>query len=167
VPASNAKKINFILLDEAGNTIVEIEQPYQPFGISTGGTFIIPQAMDASSIIVWNAVMFTPYRIDGDCKQTHLFNDGRLDQDSAYQSVALYCDGSTLIAYAMFESKGYLAFKITQAEIDKFPKNPARNILIKVAKGVRLYRLSSGELQINRATEDDGEYSFILTSCVH
>jgi hypothetical protein len=97
---------------------------------------------------------------------TPLFNDGRLDANGAYQPVSVYCADKTLIAYAMFQSKGYLAFKITQAEIDRFPKHPAQNTLIKEAKGVRLYRLTSGELQINRATEDGGEYSLKITVCV-
>jgi hypothetical protein len=166
-PILGDSPLNVLLLDDEGNTIADIRTRYGATGVvTTGTTMTIPQAMDAASVIVWSAVVAYPYALSGSCRQTHLFNDGRLDADGAFQSVALYCDGTTLIAYAIFESKGYFAFKLTQDEINEYPDYPDHNVLIKQAKGVRLYRLTTGELQVNRDTPDGKQYSIILDSCV-
>jgi len=88
--------------------------------------------------------------------------DNRMNSEckNADQSVAVYCDGGTLSFYAIYHGKGTLAFRMTQAELSRFPATPARNILIKQAMGVRLYKLSSGQYQVNRAKQDGSDYWF-------
>jgi hypothetical protein len=78
----------------------------------------------------------------------------------------VYCkdDGSVEVK-AIFDGKGYPAFIATREEIAKVPTHPAKNTLIKQGNGAFLYRLTSGELQVNR--RQDGipakEYSFRFT----
>jgi hypothetical protein len=95
--------------------------------------------------------------------------DNRLNSvcDAPAQTVAVYCekDGSVTV-YAIYASKGYLAFIASPDEIAKVPSKPVKNTLIKQNLGARLYRLTSGELQVNRAEDSTGkDYVFIFKDC--
>jgi len=94
------------------------------------------------------------------------FTDGRLNKCDAGQTAAVYClaDGSIRV-YAIFESKGYLAFTASPKEIDAVPLHPAQNTLIKQGNGARLYRLTGGELQLNRVAPDGQDHSFTFSDC--
>jgi hypothetical protein len=95
------------------------------------------------------------------------FTDGRLNNCDAGQTAAVYClaDGSVKIL-AIYKSKGYDALLVTPAEIAKVPAKPAVNTAIKTGNGATLYRLTSGELQVNRAEDVTGKlYSFIFKDC--
>jgi hypothetical protein len=96
-----------------------------------------------------------------------IFTDGRLNDRVAdsYQSVAVYCENGGITAYALYQSKGYLAFKISKEALAKYPAQPARNTLIIQKLGVQLYKLTSGEYQINRTTTDGKLYSFRWKTC--
>jgi hypothetical protein len=104
--------------------------------------------------------------IDHDCDV--LFHDGRLNNDDAGETFAVYCkaDGSVEVM-AIYKGEGFLAFVASPAEIAAVPTHPATNTIIKQGKGAFLYRLTSGLLQVNRA--EDGtpakDYSFAFPDC--
>ena len=95
------------------------------------------------------------------------FSDGRLNACDAAENTAVYClsDGSVAI-WAIDNSKGLLAFTVSPEEIARAPKLPPTNTLIKEGLGARLYRLSSGELQVNRTYPSrDKDYVFRFNDC--
>jgi hypothetical protein len=95
-----------------------------------------------------------------------LYYDNRLNDKDGDESVAIYCevDGSVKVL-ALYNQKGVAAFIATPAEIATVPKSPTINTVIKSGNGATLYRLTSGELQVNR-TEDNGKmYHFIFKDC--
>jgi hypothetical protein len=81
--------------------------------------------------------------------------DGRLNSlcDDAAQSATFYCttvnNTQILSVFSVWNSKGTENFKVTQADLDKFPSKPTTNTLINAGKFASLYRLTSGELQVN------------------
>jgi hypothetical protein len=93
------------------------------------------------------------------------FNDGRINNTVADQPVSIYCNDDGITVYAIFAGKSALAFTVTKAELAKYPEFPAQNTLIKEAKGARLYKLTSGEYQVNRVKEDKSEYEFRWKGC--
>jgi hypothetical protein len=78
------------------------------------------------------------------------FTDGRMNSHDGAETAAVYCesDGGVTV-YAVVKSVGTLAFKVTKAELDAVPAKPEHNTLIKAGLGMSLYRLTTGELQIN------------------
>jgi hypothetical protein len=95
-----------------------------------------------------------------------IFEDGRLNDCDAGQTAAVYCtDNGSVKVLAIFDGKGYPAFTASPEEIAAVPTHPAKNTLIKSSNGAFLYRLTSGELQVNR--RHDGtpakDYSFRFT----
>ena len=96
-----------------------------------------------------------------------VFWDGRLNNCDAGETVAIYCeaDGSVKVL-AIWQRQGYAAILASPDEIAKVPKNPKVNTVIKSGNGATLYRLMSGELQVNRAENDTGKmYHFIFSDC--
>jgi len=95
-----------------------------------------------------------------------LFDDGRLNDADAVETSAVYCleDGSVRIYIPGNPSWG-VAFTASPAEIARVPKKPAKNTLIKEAKGARLYRLTTGELQLNSPMNEHSDYVFIFKDC--
>jgi hypothetical protein len=96
-----------------------------------------------------------------------IFTDGRLNDRVAdsYQSVAVYCENGGITAYALYQSKGYLAFKISKDELAKYPAQPAQNTLIMENLGVQLYKLTSGDYQISRTNTDGKLYTYRWKTC--
>jgi hypothetical protein len=96
-----------------------------------------------------------------------IFTDGRLNNCDPGQTAAVYCQSNGAIeVLAIFNSKGYPAFVATPDEIAKVPAKPSVNTLIKSGNGASLYRLTSGELQVNRAEDGTGKlYRFIFLDC--
>jgi hypothetical protein len=95
------------------------------------------------------------------------FGDGRLNNFDYWETAAVYCEDGGITVYGIdANSKGYVAFKVTKAELAKYPAKPATNILVKQAHGIQFYILSSGEYQINAATKEPGkDYVFRWTGC--
>jgi hypothetical protein len=99
---------------------------------------------------------------------TPIFTDGRLNANDAAQTAALYCDGAdTLYVYVPGSPQWKLAFIVTPEELAEFPATPSENVLIKEGLGARLYRLTSGELQINSPNLDPekSDYTYIFQGC--
>jgi hypothetical protein len=95
------------------------------------------------------------------------FTDGRLNKFAAdsFQSVAVYCEKDAIVTYALYNSVGYFAFKITSAELAKFPAHPAKNTLIRQNLGVKLFKLPSGQYMVARNTPDGKVYTFTFDGC--
>ena len=89
-----------------------------------------------------------------------------------YQTAAIYCQADGIDVYGIEGGAGWLAFHATQAEIDAVGIS-SENTLIKASEDgtIRLYRLSTGEFQVNspifdriRGNLPDG-YVFIFEGC--
>jgi hypothetical protein len=96
-----------------------------------------------------------------------IFPDGRLNSNDAQQTAAIYCDNGGVTVYVPGTPKWYRAFHASKDEINKVPKNPAKNTLIKQRLGARLYRLATGNLQVNapELNPTKGDYVFIFSDC--
>ncbi len=103
----------------------------------------------------------------GNVTSTH-FDDGRLNFADAFETSAIYClgDGSVRVRVPGTPF-WYIAFTASPAEIAKVPKHPTTNTLIKSGLGARLYRLMSGELQVNSGHPNGStsDYVFIFKDC--
>jgi hypothetical protein len=90
------------------------------------------------------------------------FTDGRANSHDATESAAIYCeaDGGVTV-WAVINSVGYPDFTVTKAQLDKVPAKPLKNTLIKSRMDIALYRLTTGELQVNAP----GNYVFIWKGC--
>ncbi len=85
-----------------------------------------------------------------------------------WETAAVYCraDGTIQIYKVDANSKGSLVLNVTPAQLAKFPLHPDQNMLIAEAGGVRLYRLTTGEMQINASTATPGvDYVFTWNGC--
>jgi hypothetical protein len=77
------------------------------------------------------------------------FTDGRLNNYDAGQTAAIYCEDQGITVYGFYKGISFIAFKASKAEIAAVPEKPAQNTKIKQGHGITLWRLSSGEFQIN------------------
>ena len=98
-----------------------------------------------------------------DCDEGPLpFDDGRVNSNDATETAAVYCeDDGGVSVWNIVNSKGYFAFTVTADELAEIDDYPEQNTLIKSGSGVSLYRLTSGELQINAPNN----YVFIWDGC--
>lgn len=98
-----------------------------------------------------------------------LYDDGRLNNNDALETAAVYCtENGGLVIYGPPppSSLWHIVLTVTTAELDSVPTHPDIDILIKSGGGVNLYRLTSGELQINAPGVDaKGDYVFIFKDC--
>jgi hypothetical protein len=85
---------------------------------------------------------------DASCDTTS-FKDGRLNNRDAGQSAAIYCENGGITIYGLYNSIGFVAFKASKAEIARVSATPRVNTKIKSAKGITLWRLTSGEFEVS------------------
>jgi hypothetical protein len=92
-----------------------------------------------------------------------LFKDGRVNNraSDANQNAGIYCNGNQVVVYLVNAQGSILALHVTAAEILAVPEFPESNTLIKSANGVSLFRLTTGQLQVNAPG-----YSFQWKGCV-
>jgi len=95
------------------------------------------------------------------------FGDGRLNAKDAGETFALYCSSGVLNVWTIdpATSVGKFAFSVTPAEIAAFPAKPTVNTAIKSGGGATLYRLTSGQLQVNRNEKTGKTYAYIFNGC--
>ncbi len=86
-------------------------------------------------------------------------NDGRLNVEPA-APVAVYCGPNSIYAYA----PGYLALEAPRSVIDQVGLPPINALLAEGPNGERLFRLISGEFQVN-VRNGDQEYVFTWDGC--
>jgi hypothetical protein len=114
-------------------------------------------------------VITSTFRVEG-CAGNPVFTDGRINRYDAGQTVAIYCaSGEEGGIFTLIPATPYwrLGLVVTAAEINKVPTHPAKNTLIKKKGLVSLYRLTSGELQINAPgiNHMKEDYNFIFNDC--
>jgi hypothetical protein len=115
---------------------------------------------------------FTCYR-EGPTKATIVFpenemgkpfdpGDGRVKPDAG-APVAVYCHDYGIDVYRINpDSTGTLAFTATNAELDRVGDSSAKNTLIDSSADIRLYRLTTGEFQVNAGPDAEGK-EYVLT----
>ncbi len=96
----------------------------------------------------------------------------RLDQvKQSRPTAAVSCNNGDVTVYQINSQINggarSVAFQVSKADLDKIPQHPAANTLITQANTIRLYRLTSGELQINApaSSPEQGEYVYIWGGC--
>jgi hypothetical protein len=84
-----------------------------------------------------------------------------------WQSAAVYCEAGGITVYGYNAQWGsFLAFKVSKAQLAKYPANPSSNTLIVEKYGISLYKLTSGEYQINAPTKETNKpYVFRWAKC--
>lgn len=94
-------------------------------------------------------------------------NDGRVNHLDKAAEAAIYCTNNGIEVYDLdWSGNGTFLFRTTFAELDQVPTVPAENTLIEGAPGFGLYRLTSGELQLNGPADWQGKpYVFIWNGC--
>lgn len=96
-----------------------------------------------------------------------MFTDGRINPHPG-APVAMWCqEDDGLVVYGIdANSQGYLSLYAPPDLIASVPTLPNANTLIATgANGVRLYRLSTGELQVNAPASDGKEYVYLWNDC--
>ena len=93
-------------------------------------------------------------------------HDGRINPDPA-APVAVYCHDYGIDVYRInSDSTGSLVFTATNEEIDAVGASPVENTLIDAYDNIRLYRLTTGEFQVNAGPDAEGkEYVLIWDDC--
>lgn len=97
----------------------------------------------------------------------NVIRDGRENRNDRAATVAIWCTGRGVEVYDLdISGNGELAFIATFAEINAVPAMPEENTLIEGIPGIALYRLTSGELQVNGPYDWEGKpYVYIWDGC--
>jgi hypothetical protein len=102
-----------------------------------------------------------------DCPDDNRVNCQGIDEYGVYTRTTT--SGSCYIDVYLIDGNGRSrrAFRATAAEIDAVPETPAQNTVIDQYFEVALYRLTSGEFQVNYGpSRQDGKvYELIWTGC--
>lgn len=101
---------------------------------------------------------------DEDCSR---ITDGRVNAQDLAAEAAIYCTSQGVDIYDLdLSGRGTFAMRATQRDLARVPQNPAENTLIKAVRGFALYRLTTGELQLNGPADWEGkQYVFIWSGC--
>jgi len=96
-----------------------------------------------------------------------VIRDERMNWKDSHATAAVYCNSAGVDVYRLdWSGNGTFIFRATLAEINKVPATPASNTLIDGAGGFALYRLTSGELQVNTPPNWEGKiYEYTWTGC--
>jgi len=88
---------------------------------------------------------------DEDCER---IRDGRENINDQAAGAAIYCNDYGIDVYDLdISGNGTLSFTADWAEVLSVPRIPAENTLIDGAPGFALYRLTTGEMQLNGVME--------------
>lgn len=94
--------------------------------------------------------------------------DGRINLQ-AYAPAAVYCDAanSRVAIYGIDEAgSGYPALFVNEADLPPTPTEEQGHLLVAESGNIRLYRMTTGELQVRNGPDADGkEYAFIWDGC--
>jgi len=94
--------------------------------------------------------------------------DDRINRQ-AYANVAVYCDAanSRVAIYGIDEAgSGYPALFVNEADLPPTPTEEQGHLLVAESGNIRLYRMTTGELQVRNGPDADGkEYAFIWDGC--
>jgi hypothetical protein len=95
------------------------------------------------------------------------FTDGRLNNRDQWATFAVYCDGSDISVYAIDSAgSGQVAFVATTDEVAAVPQFPPENTVIDSGRGITLYRVITGELQMVGVRDFEGKvYNLQFLGC--
>lgn len=94
---------------------------------------------------------------------TPVASDGRFCYGAGAAPVAMYAVNGGLDIYQInANDEGVLVIRITRAELDALPANPAQNLEIASVNGISFYKLTDGQYQVNVGPLADGK----VHSCV-
>lgn len=141
---------------------VELYSPdtiFDPGFILTSGTLYSTASISGTCLQKGDPILSA---FSGGSANAPFFNpdDGRVHADAG-APFAAYCTDWGLAVYGVNDqSRGYLVFSQTLAEIGG--EAPAENTLLASSGDIRLYRLATGELQINAPLDELGK-EYVLT----
>lgn len=94
-------------------------------------------------------------------------NDGRVNSEDRASEAAIYCTPYGVDVYDLdMSGRGEFLFRATWDEINRVDNPPAENTLIDGEPGFALYRLTSGEMQLNGPADWEGKiYEFVWSGC--
>ncbi len=128
----------------------------------TGSVFFLNVNNSPAPAVTMNWTITVGQNCGAGAPAKPLFTDGRLNDRDAMQTAAIYCKPNGGVeVWAVIDSVGYFAFTATPTDLSLVPEKPFRNTRIKSGRGVTLYRLTSGELQINAPNG----YVYIWNGC--
>jgi hypothetical protein len=94
--------------------------------------------------------------------------DDRINRQ-AYANVSVYCDAanSRVAIYGIDpDGNGYPALFVNEADLPPTPSEEQGHLLIAEAGSIRLYRMTTGELQVRNGPDAEGkEYAFVWDGC--
>lgn len=94
--------------------------------------------------------------------------DDRINRQ-AYANVAVYCDAanSRVAIYGIDQAgNGYPALFINEADLPPTPTEEQGHLLVAESGNIRLYRMTTGELQVRNGPDAEGkEYAFVWDGC--
>lgn len=103
---------------------------------------------------------------DEDCNR---LRDGRVNINDAAAGAAIWCDSDGIRVYDLdISGNGTFVFHANWNEVRAVPQLPETNTIIDgTPGGIALYRLTTGEMQVNAFTEDfpPRTYTFIWDGC--
>lgn len=171
VAANDTLTLNVAWKSDVGLPIIHSTISYNcghGYLLTSGIVSPIPRNQLSAEGCFQQVSIFVPKGPDGPAHfetQQQPANCQPINQD-ANANVALYCQNGDLSVYAINNATGYFAFGLSKDDLAGYPADPKKNFLIKEALGARLYRLTNGNLQINRATSDPNrDYVFIWGGC--
>jgi len=93
------------------------------------------------------------------------FLDGRLNNYDPWATFVVYCQETSVELYTLNgEAKGTLAYFATEEALDAIDTS-AGNVLVNEGAGVRLYKLTTGELQFVGSPDAEGKvYNVIINA---
>jgi hypothetical protein len=97
-----------------------------------------------------------------------VFSDNRLNNNDAYETAAVYCEGDGSVqVYVTGSPKWILDFTASPADIAKVSTKPSQNTIIKQGNVAALSRLTNGMFQVSAPglNPKDGNYTYSFPYC--
>ncbi len=191
-PTNNVTVVTVIASDSAGNPVMSgtgslsvALPPGQPVAFPSG-TFNYPYPVDGPitvQVLGFPGASFQSTNSVSGCRgggfvlmgngaapvvPSCVNTDGRLNSacDAPMESVAVYCaaDGGIMV-WGIDNGQGFYDFTASAKEIAAAGVNPKKHVLIKEKHDRQLWRLSTGQFEINGPTADGKGYTFVFAGC--
>lgn len=111
----------------------EVEKPKYPGNTDPGSRFVLGKDFDEDCVRI---------------------QDGRVNAEDVAAGAAIYCNDFGIAIYDLdISGNGTYAFGVPYTEVTAVGKFPTENTLLGSSPGFALYRLTSGEMQLNGLNE--------------
>lgn len=149
--ADNTRPVGFTYTLAANTTYIAV--PFDDTFRKAGGTYTLTISGPGN-------VLFESNQPESGVVGT--IEDGRLNKYDLAATYAVYCSAGSFEVYAIdSEGNGQLAFRVSAEEIEAVDASAA-NILVTEGSGIRLFKLTSGELQLVGAPDLEGKVYNVL-----